>query len=50
MDILKPDLMWIEKRCYRLNFQDSSFKGEVDEQFTDGFAEEGMFSAKRENT
>ncbi|KDR15561.1 activating signal cointegrator 1 complex subunit 1 [Zootermopsis nevadensis] len=40
MDILKPDLMWIEKRCYRLNFQDSSFKGEVDEQFTDGFAEE----------
>ncbi|PNF20325.1 Activating signal cointegrator 1 complex subunit 1 [Cryptotermes secundus] len=40
MDILKPDLMWIEGRCYRLNIEDSSFRGEEDEQFADdGFAE-----------
>lgn len=43
MDILKPDLMWIEGRCYRLNIQDSSFRGEEDEQFVDdGFAEENF--------
>jgi hypothetical protein len=42
MDILKPDLMWIEGRCYRLNILDSPFRGEEDEQFADdGFAEEG---------
>jgi hypothetical protein len=47
MDILKPDLMWIEGRCYRLNIKDSSFRGEEDEQFpNDGFAEEGMLSTE----
>jgi hypothetical protein len=47
MDILKPDLMWIEGRCYRLNIQDSSFRGEEDEQFEgDGLTEEGMLSAE----
>jgi hypothetical protein len=47
MDILKPDLMWIEGRCYRLNIQDSSFRGEEDEQFeVDGFPEESMLPGK----
>jgi hypothetical protein len=44
MDVLKPELIWVEGRCYRLNFEDSSFRGEADEQVTDGFAEESMFS------
>jgi hypothetical protein len=47
MDILKPDLLWIEGRCYRLNIQDSSYRVEEDEQFVDdGFAEESMLSAE----
>lgn len=41
MDILKPEVMWIEGRCYRVNFQDSSFREEEDGQFLDdGFGEE----------
>jgi hypothetical protein len=47
MDILKPELMWIEGRCYRLNFQDSSFKEEEDGRLLyDGFGEESMLSAR----
>ena len=47
MDILKPEVMWIEGRCYRVNFQDSSFREEEDGQFLDdGFGEESMLSTR----
>jgi hypothetical protein len=49
MDVLKPDLMWIEGRCYRLNIQGSSFRGEEDEPYPeDGFTEESMLSTEME--
>jgi hypothetical protein len=49
MDVLKPDLMWIEGRCYRLNIQGSSFRGEEDEPFPDdGSTELGMLSTEME--
>jgi hypothetical protein len=46
MDVLMPELTWIEGRCCRLNFQDSSFRQEEDGQFIeDGFGEESMLFA-----
>jgi len=47
MDILKPDLIWIEGRCYRLNIQNSFLRGEEDRHFADDvFEEESMLSTK----
>ena len=47
MDVLKPDLKWIDGRCYRVNFQHSSFREEEDGQFVDdGLGEESMLSTR----
>jgi hypothetical protein len=46
MDVLKPELIWINGSCYRLNFQDSSFRG-VEGQFVDdGYGEKSTLSTK----
>jgi hypothetical protein len=45
MDILKPDLMWIEGRCYRLNIQDSFCREMGDKQFENTVLDVGMLLA-----
>ncbi|XP_069677190.1 activating signal cointegrator 1 complex subunit 1 isoform X2 [Periplaneta americana] len=43
MDILKPDLMWLEGRCYRINPQHSSFRGDIDDQYSeDEYTDENL--------
>ncbi|KAJ9576940.1 hypothetical protein L9F63_006466 [Diploptera punctata] len=43
MDILKPDVMWIEQRCYRINPRDSSIQIDNGERFDkDEFTEENL--------
>jgi hypothetical protein len=46
MDILKPDLVWIEGRCYRQNLQYSTSREVADEEFSDLISEESMLSAQ----
>ncbi|PSN41834.1 Activating signal cointegrator 1 complex subunit 1 [Blattella germanica] len=44
MDILKPELIWIEGRCYRINPQDAAFSGQMeeDEPYEDHYSEENV--------
>lgn len=47
MDVSKPELIWLDGRCYRLNFQDSSFREKEEGQFVDdGCGEESMLSTR----
>ena len=43
MDVLRPELMWLNGRCYRVDFLHSSFREDEKGQFVDdGFGEESM--------
>jgi len=45
MDVLRPELMWLSGRCYRVDFKHLSFREEEEGQFVDdGFGGESMLS------
>jgi len=47
MDVMKPELVWLNGRCYRIGFQHLSFREEEEGQFVDdGFGEESMLSTR----
>ena len=48
MDVLTSELMWINGKCHRVDFQHSSFREEEEERefVDDGFGEESMLSTR----
>ena len=42
MDVLRPELVWLDGRCYRIDFQHSSSREDEEGQF----GEESMLSTR----
>lgn len=47
MDVLKPQLLWIGKRCYRVNSNTNDNDNQQQQPATNEYVEDGLYSCNK---